>query len=62
MTRDVVVFLTDDLRVEDPAGGGEWIDGRVDSEFGDPAVEDGGASRCVKVVAGAGSVISSAGT
>ena len=37
--RGVVVFQADDFRVEDPRGGGERIDGRVDAHFHDLAFE-----------------------
>src|SRR4030095_10624729 len=41
--RDVVVFLTDDLRRERARRGRERIHGRVDAQFGDGALQhDGG--------------------
>ena len=59
---DVVVLLADVLRVEDARARAERVDGRVDPLLGDRAGSTMKASRKPKVVAGAGSVRSSAGT
>jgi hypothetical protein len=56
------VLLADDRGVEDARGRVERVDGRVDAELGDGAESTVVASRWAKVVAGAGSVRSSAGT
>ncbi len=61
-TRGVVVFLTNNQRIQLTAGGVQRVNGRVDTQ---DAIPDGSVPRlhlCAKVVAGDGSVKSSAGT
>jgi hypothetical protein len=58
----LVVLFADDLRVHQARGGVERVHGRVDAQLGDRADRTVVASRWAKVVAGAGSVRSSAGT
>ena len=59
---DVVVLLADVLRVEDAAVRRQRVDGRVDALLGDRPFEVDERVEVPKVVAGAGSVGSSAGT
>ena len=56
------MLLAYDQRIKDAGCRFQRVYGRIDTEFRDLAAEDGVASKCVKVVAGAGSVKSSAGT
>ena len=53
------MLLAYDQRIKDAGCRFQRVYGRIDTEFRDLAAEDG---CCVKVVAGAGSVKSSAGT
>ena len=56
------MLFADDQRIELAAGGVERIDGRVDTQRGDVTRQHDGGVEVGKVVAGDGSVKSSAGT
>ena len=56
LLRCVVMLLAYDQRIKDAGGRFQRVYGRIDTEFRDLAAETVVASKCVKVVAGAGSV------